>query len=156
MRISEITNLKHEDIIKENGYEFAVIKASIAKNHKERSIPLSKIAVEQIRLQKMEFTNSSFIFTDDRGNYYKTTPRKAFNSAKNKAGLNEKYLSFHTLRHTFGSLKWQGLNINGEELKIKPSIKSISKVMGHSSTAITEQVYAKLERKDVLDILGEK
>ena len=56
---------------------------------------------------------------------------------------------FHIFRHTFASLKLQGLDIYGN--KIKPlRLEIISKLLGHSSTNITEKVYAKFQKNDIL------
>lgn len=154
MRIKEITNLCFIDIGTEpqSKVQFARVRKDISKNKKERFIPLSILAMEQVNKQKLEFPNSSFIFTDSKGNYYKTTPKTAMNTAFIKAGLKEKGDLFHILRHTFASLKLQGLTIYGERVQPKP-IELISQILGHSSIDLTLKVYAKFSKESLIKIL---
>ena len=155
MRIKEITNLCFIDIATEpqSKIQFARVRKDISKNKKERFIPLSILAMEQVNKQKLEFPNSSFIFTDSKGNFYKTTPKTAMNTAFRKAGLKEKGDLFHILRHTFASLKLQGLTIYGERVQPKP-IELISQILGHSSIDITLKVYAKFSKESLIKILN--
>lgn len=155
MRIKEITNLCFVDIATEpqSKIQFARVRKDISKNKKERFIPLSILAMEQVNKQKLEFPNSSFIFTDSKGNYYKTTPKTAMNTAFRKAGLKEKGDLFHILRHTFASLKLQGLTIYGERVQPKP-IELISQILGHSSIDLTLKVYAKFSKESLIKILN--
>lgn len=154
MRIKEITNLCFNDIATEpqSKIQFARIRKEISKNKKERFVPLSKLAMEQVNKQNIEFPNSYFVFTDKNGCYYKTQPKTALNNAFKKAGLKCKGCLFHILRHTFASLKLQGLTIYGEKVQPKP-IELISQILGHSSIELTMKVYAKFSKQSLLQIL---
>ncbi len=149
LRINEALNLLFSDIAIDTKYNinYICIRKEISKNNKSRIIPLSKIAMEQINEQRLEFPNSSFIFTTPKGYRYRTTPKKALETAFRKANLEK--AGFHILRHTFASLKLQGLAINGQ--KVQPlRLELISKILGHSNTSITEKVYAKFSNDDIL------
>ena len=154
MRIKEILTLCFIDIVTDpnTGIQFACVKKELSKNKKERFVPLSKLAMEQVNSQRLEFPNSSFVFTDSKGNYYKTTPKTAMNNAFKKANLKSTGDLFHILRHTFASLKLQGLTIDGQKVQPK-SIEVISHVLGHSNINITMKVYAKFSKQSLLQIL---
>ncbi len=155
LRIKEALNLEFTDISIEpkTNINFVRVRKEISKNKKERFVPLSKKAMEQINKQKVDFKYSFYIFTDSKGNYYKTTPKKALKTALKKANIKDtKNIGFHIFRHTFASHKLQGINYRGE--KIKPvRIEVISEILGHSNIAITSDVYAKLNNNALLEIL---
>jgi integrase len=153
LRINEGKNLLFTDLAHEKDTKiiFVRIRKELSKSKRERFIPLSKNAMEQINKQKIEFPNSAFIFTDSKGNYYKTTPKKAFYNAVKKAGLNPPF-GFHTLRHTFASLKLQGLDLNGNRINPK-AIELIAEILGHKSIDLTKNVYAKYDKKALIEIL---
>jgi integrase len=149
VRISEPLSLYFSDIATDpkSNIQYVRIRKEISKSKRERFIPLSKEAMEQINQQKIEFPNSMHIFTNSKGNCYKTTPKKAFETARRKANLTK--VSFHTLRHTFASHKLQGINYKGE--KIKPlRIEIISEVMGHRDIGTTKRIYAKFDKGTLL------
>lgn len=149
LRINELINLLYTDIAvdKRTNIPYVIIKKEISKSKKERFIPLTKLAMEQINKQKIDFPTSAFIFTDSKGNHYKISPKKALWNALEKSNIEK--TGFHIFRHTFASLKLQGLDIYGN--KITPlRIEIISKLLGHSNTAITEKVYAKFSKDDLL------
>lgn len=138
LRINELTSLLFNDIATEpnTNVQFARIRKEIAKNNKERFIPLSKEAMEQVNQQRLEFPNNTYIFTDAKGNCYKTTPKKALMTAIKKSNL--KPCGFHIFRHTFASQKLQGVTYKGE--KIRPvRIELISEILGHSSIDLTKK-----------------
>jgi integrase len=61
-------------------------------------------------------------------------------------------IGFHTLRHTFASHKLQGINYKGE--RIKPlRIEIIAEILGHRSIDLTKKVYAKYDKKALIEIL---
>jgi integrase len=155
LRINEALNLLYTDMatdIKTN-IPYITVRREIAKSKRERFIPLTKDAMEQIKRMKIRFPSSLFIFTDNRGNPYRTTPKKAFETAKRKANLSN-IGGFHVLRHTAGSFWLQGVNYKGE--RTKPlRIEVISKLLGHNNTTLTETVYAKLDNEDIIKSLPE-
>lgn len=149
-RIKETLNLYFSDIATEpkSNVQYVRIRKEISKSKRERFVPLSKEAMEQINEQKREFPDSMLIFTDSKGNYYKTTPKKAFYNAVKKSNLNPPF-GFHTLRHTFASHKLQGINYKGN--KIKPlRIEVIAEIMGHGDINLTKKTYAVFAKDTLL------
>lgn len=158
MRINETLNLYFSDItpytIDKFGNKIKVftlrVRPEISKSKKERFIPLSIDAMEQVKKQKIDFPNSMFIFTDSKGNYYKTTPKKAFENARNKSNL--KGVSFHTLRHTCATLKNKGLNYKGVFIGKKDK-ELIKRILGHSDLKITDGYIHNNSIDDLIDFI---
>ena len=153
LRIKEALNLTYDDICVDNKTKitYIVISKEISKSKKDRFVPLTVEAREQVSQQKIEFPNSYYVFTNEKGQGYTTTPRKALINTCKKARLNG--IGFHIFRHTFASFKLQGINYKGEV--IQPlRVEMISKLLGHSNTNITEEVYAKFSREDILKSLN--
>lgn len=148
LRIKESLNIQYIDIAFQNNISILHIRKEIAKSNRDRFIPLSKLAQEQILKQKTYFPNSAFIFTTKDGLPYKTEPKTALNNALKKAGLKSIYVSFHTLRHTAGSLWLQGVNINGTQ-RPPVRIEVVSEILGHRDISFTKNVYAKLDNNSI-------
>jgi integrase len=149
-RIDETLHLLLTDIHTDtkSGIKYIKIRKEISKSKRNRIIPLSRDAIEQINKQMTEFPNSTYIFTDSKGNCYKSTPKKAFYNAVKKAGITPVF-GFHTLRHTFACQKLQGLNYKGE--RIKPlRIEVIAEVMGHKDINVTKKIYARFCKDTLL------
>jgi integrase len=149
LRINEALNICFTDIATDpkTNIQYLVLRKEITKTNKTRFIPLSKLAMEQVNKQKIDFINSAFIFTDSKGNYYKTTPKKALYNAFKKANVEP--AGFHIFRHTFASLKLQGLDIEGN--KIKPlSMEVISHILGHGDLKTTQKHYARFDNGSIL------
>jgi integrase len=117
LRIKEALNICFSDISTDpkTNIQYLVLKKEITKSNKTRFVPLSKLAMEQINKQKIDFINSLFIFTDNKGNPYKTTPKKALRNSFRKANIEP--AGFHIFRHTFASLKLQGLDVEGNKIR---------------------------------------
>jgi integrase len=149
-RIGEALQLLFTDLAidEKTRYPYLVIRNEITKNRKQRIIPLTKLAMEQINQQHLKYPNGIVIFTNS-GRPYKTYPKKALTNAMTKAGVKEQFNLFHLLRHTAGSLWLQGLNINGS--KRQPlRIEVISEILGHSNITITKQIYAMFDKGDII------
>ena len=155
LRINEAMNILFTDISidTQTKIPFLIIRKEISKNNKEGYIPLSKLAMEQINKIKIKFPNSLFIFVKNDGTPYKTTPKKAFKNLLIEAKIKDlKGVGFHILRHTFASLKLQGLDIYGNKIKPIP-IHILSKIMRHSNIRITEERYAMLSMQNILEVI---
>ncbi len=148
LRVGELTNILFTDVAFQDNIPMLRIRKDIAKSKRDRFIPLSKLAQEQILKQKQDFSNSAFIFTTNKGEPYKTAPKTALNTALKKAGLKELYVSFHTLRHTAGSLWLQGINIDGTQ-RPPVRIEIVSEVLGHRDISFTKNVYAKFDNNSI-------
>ena len=155
LRIKEALNLQYTDIAydKQNNINFVRIRKEISKNKKERFIPLSMEAMKQINKQHAEFNSCLYIFTDSKGNAYKTYPKRVLKTALTKAQIKDtKNVGFHIFRHTFASQKLQGINYKGESIK-PVRIEIISQILGHSSIDITSKVYAKLDKSSLVEMI---
>lgn len=146
MRINEALKIQFTDIATDQrtNIQYIRVRKEITKNKKERYIPLSKEALEQILKNKVDKPNSIYIFTTSKGDVYKTTPKRTLNTAIKKANL--KQFGFHIFRHTGASYKLQGINYKGEKIKPK-RIEIISELLGHSDINLTRKIYAKFDKQ---------
>jgi len=119
LRVSEITNLKIEDIDSKR----MLIHIKNAKGKKDRIVPLSQTVLELLREYWKEFRPSIYLFNGQNGGQY---------SIQSCQKLYKKYIdqnsSIHTLRHS----SFTNLLENGTDLII------IQKIAGHSSCKTTE------------------
>jgi site-specific recombinase XerD len=126
MRISEICNLKYNNLI-EIGDRY--IFKFIGKGDKERIVPLSLKAQRILISFINEYPNKEFIFQSNKGR--PITPRavrKHTKKIKEKSKtINE--LSPHILRHTFATT----MDSNGV------SMKRLQKLLGHSNITTTSR-----------------
>ncbi len=148
LRIKESLNIQFTDVGFQNNILMFHIRKEIAKSKMDRFISLSKLAQEQVIKQKRDFPDSAFIFTTKDGYPYKTEPKTALNNALKKAGLKKLYVSFHTLRHTAGSLWLQDVNINGTPRQ-PVRIEVVSEILGHRDISFTKNVYAKFDNSSI-------
>lgn len=120
------------------------IQASPKTKSSERTIPLSKRAVEILDVMSKQKYNE-FVFTDkgELINYGRIS--KHYKTVCERHGIT--YCGVHSLRHTFATnCYYKGCNI-----------KILSKLLGHSSTTITYNTYINLygdgleEMRSVLD-----
>jgi len=130
LRISELINLKLENIDLESSY----IKV-MGKGSKERIVPLNDFATEylakyvhEIRPQMIKKNDSDFLFLNNHG---KGLTRQAVFKMIKKRGeeaLINKEISPHTLRHSFATHLLQ----NGADIRF------IQELLGHSDLSTTE------------------
>jgi integrase len=125
LRISELTGIRNQDVHL-NGK--ATIKV-LGKGSKERTVYLPKDAVLEIR-EVFESADSEYLFANNRkGRLNRENLTKELSRA-----LKKDYPDFHPhkLRHSFATK---------EIISKKKSVKAVSKYLGHSSTAITQDLY---------------
>lgn len=138
LRVSELTNLKTEDI---DLKEFSG-KINLGKGKKDRifNIPqnLIKNLEKQIRLQKK--TNQKFLFSGRKGKLSERNIQKIIKRASQIAGI-KKQISPHTLRHSFAT----HLLENGVD------IRKIQELLGHSNLSTT-QIYTHVSREELKKI----
>ncbi len=124
LRISELINIRIEDIRSKEGYIF--VKA--AKGKKDRRTLLSSKLTELLRLYYMEYKPSYWLFEGQSGGQYSITSiRKIFRRAIKTANINP-WATPHTLRHSFAT----------HLLQSGVSLRHIQKLLGHSSSKTTE------------------
>ena len=119
LRVSEITNLKIEDIDSKR----MLIHIKNAKGKKDRIVPLSQTVLELLRNYYKEYKPSIYLFNGQNSKQY---------SIKSCQSLYKKYIdkksSIHTLRHSC----FTNLLENGTDTRI------IQKIAGHNNVKTTE------------------
>lgn len=145
LRVSELVNLKIENVNFKDGY----LKV-LGKGNKERIIPFTKetneiinLYLEKIRKQIKSSKKELFLHQNGKivSRQYFYLKLKEYGS---KAGIT-KNISPHTLRHTFATF----LLNNGAGLK------SVQELLGHSNIETT-QIYTHLSMKSKLDEYDKK
>lgn len=146
LRVSELTSLHLSNIYLEEGYMMVEGKGS-----KQRLVPLSPEAIQQIKYWKIDRNaldikkgNEDFLFLNRRG--AKLTRAMIFTIVKDlaeKTGI-QKNISPHTFRHSFAT----HLLENGANLR------AIQQLLGHESITTTE-LYTHIDvhylRRTILD-----
>jgi|SRR5690554_4809262 len=128
LRISELINLRVEDIHSDEGYIF--VKDS--KGKKDRKTILSDHLVELLRKYYKAYRPSYWLFEGQTGGQYSTTSiRKIYRRAVKESRSNP-WSTVHTLRHSFATHCIEN-NVN---------LRYIQNMLGHSSPKTTE-IYTK-------------
>ncbi|MFC2061343.1 site-specific tyrosine recombinase XerD [Elusimicrobiota bacterium] len=138
MRVSELINLKLEDIDLEEGWV-----RIFGKGDKERSVPVGKNILDIIKeyLKERKLIPSSFLFS--KSSDKPITRERVWRIIKIyavKAGI-KKDVTPHTLRHTFAT----HLLENGADLRI------IQELLGHANIDTT-QIYTHVNRRNLKEM----
>ncbi len=147
LRVSELVNLKLSNLFFNKGY----IKVE-GKNNKERLIPISRRAMDEIeaymngyrRTLKVEPESEDIVFLNRRGK--KLSRVMIFTIIKNlaeKIKLNKK-ISPHTFRHSFATHLIDG----GADLRV------VQEMLGHESILTTE-IYTHLDKNYLHDTINQ-
>ncbi len=133
LRLSEVLNLRVEDVRSVDGYLF--IKG--AKGKKDRRTILSSHLLELLRRYYMEYKPSYWLFEGQTGGKYSArSVQNIFRKAVKSSNVNP-WATVHTLRHSFAThLLQQGTNL-----------RYIQGLLGHSSSKTTE-IYTHLLKVD--------
>ncbi|MBS4058958.1 MAG: tyrosine-type recombinase/integrase [Bacteroidetes bacterium] len=124
LRISEVINLRKEDLMRDRGLLF--IRKS--KGRKDRYTKLAANAIQLIDAYLREDAPKQYLFEGQYGGRYSATSiRNVLHEAKRKAGITTRG-SVHTLRHSFAT----HLLENGTDLRY------IQELLGHESSKTTE------------------
>lgn len=138
LRVSELVNLKYEDIFFDEGF-----LRVIGKGNKQRLVPVSGSVAKEIDLYEVATRNhmnikpgnESFVFLNRRG--AKLTRVMIFTIIKNlaeTAGI-QKNISPHTFRHSFATHLLEG----------GANLRAIQEMLGHESITTTE-IYTHLDQ----------
>ncbi len=124
LRISELINLRIEDIHSEDGYIF--IKG--AKGKKDRRTLLSENLLQILRTYYKKYKPAYWLFEGQEGGKYSAKSIQAIYRRAQKASGANPWSTPHTLRHSFAT----HLLENGENLR------NIQILLGHESSKTTE------------------
>ena len=140
LRQMELLTLKWNQINFKDKIMILDNREHVTKSKKVRSIPLNIKAMQVLTKRQLSGSKSDFVFTIEDKPITQSYISHKFKKYIRKAGLNPN-LNFHSLRSTFASwLIQRGANIH-----------NVSKLLGHSSTAITESHYAFLKPDNLVE-----
>lgn len=134
IRRGELINLRWTEA--DLGRRVIMIQSSPSfrvKGNKTRVVPLSSVALEVILRQK-EYPGCPYVFSLNRRQIDGNWMSGLFRRYVKQAGLYEKKLHWHNLRSSFASWLVSG----------GVSLYAVSKLLGHSSTVLTQTHYARL------------
>lgn len=124
MRKMEILSLKWENVDLEN--KLITILSTNSKSKQTKYIPINSSLRSELVKQRLKTGFNKYVFTTQLGeNYKKADSLNSFKRACLRAGL--KNVTFHTLRHTFGT---RGVEATG-------NVVAVSKILGHADLKTT-------------------
>jgi integrase/recombinase XerD len=147
LRVSELINLQISNLFFNDGFVRV-----IGKGDKERLVPISKVAMDQINRYKDEVRNhmtiqpgyEDFLFLNRRGkNLTRVMIFTIIKDLAKVAGI-KKNISPHTFRHSFATV----LVEHGADLR------AVQEMLGHESITTTE-VYTHLDRQFLSKTINE-
>lgn len=136
LRVSEVLNLKKEDIL----FNENLIKISLSKGKKDRFVKLPDSLFSELK-NYVSLLNSQILFESTRGGKLTAaTIQKIVKNSTKKAGI-QKNIHPHTLRHSFATHLLEA----GTDLRI------IQKLLGHSDIKTT-QIYLQVSQQSIKNI----
>ncbi|MCB1176652.1 MAG: tyrosine-type recombinase/integrase [Leptospiraceae bacterium] len=133
LRVSEVVNLKIEDIDKER----KIVKVASQDGKPNRTTILSRMGIDHVEEYLLHVGNPILLFPgqDSMRPISIRSAEKIFEAAKKKAGITKK-VSIHSLRHAFATHLFES----------GTSIKYIQSLLGHKNLQTT-QVYQLISEK---------
>jgi integrase/recombinase XerD len=143
MRVSELANFTHEQIV----FEDEMVRI-FGKGSKERIVPIGKVALHWIeeyyatdRPQLSRPFSDSTVFLNNRGSTFSRMGLwKIINKYVKKAGI-KKHVSPHTFRHSFATHLLEG----GADLR------TVQEMLGHANIVTTE-IYTHVDREYLKEV----
>ncbi len=124
MRKMEILSLKWENVDLKN--RVITILATNSKSKRIKYIPINSYLKNELNRQKLKTGYQEFVFLNSLGkNYKRKDSLNSFKRVCKKTGING--VTFHTLRHTFGT----------RALEASGNIVTVNKILGHRSLQTT-------------------
>jgi len=140
LRVSEIVNLKYEDL----NFEEKTGLVRQGKGKKDRMFILSeKILLNITEFSKKKNKLKGYIFTGPKNKQLSTrTIQKIIKNSAKKAGIN-KHVTPHKLRHSFAT----------HLLESGTDIRMIQELLGHSNLQTT-QIYTHVSREQIKKVIN--
>jgi len=142
LRVSELANLKIDDIHIRKGQNSLIVNNGKGDKHRVVGFnnKLKTLIQEYLDYRK---SMSSYLFASERGEKMtRFGVGRVFKTMAAKAGLDSKH-SIHTLRHTYATNLYKASGYN---------LRMVQKQLGHSSITTTT-VYSDVLNKDLEDAL---
>ncbi|NLI92497.1 MAG: tyrosine-type recombinase/integrase [Peptococcaceae bacterium] len=138
LRVSEVTNLKVQDIDKDR----MLIHIRQAKGRKDRFTVLSESALDALRLYVKQYKVNAWLFPGEQEGSHisERSVQSIFKASCIKAKI-KKNVSVHSLRHSFATHLLEG----GTDLRY------IQELLGHKNLKTTE-IYTHVSKKDIARI----
>ena len=130
LRIGVVHVSKNMSTIKDEKGRWTDIISTPKTKNSNRTIPLPRFLITHLKYVK-KLKNSKYVFVDNDGNPLKRK-KVISNYSHILKALRIKYISFHSLRHTFAT----------RALENHMDIKTISEVLGHANAAMTLNIYS--------------
>ncbi len=124
LRLSELINLRHEDI----NFEKSTVRINQGKGNKDRLSIISRTTADKIKT----YCNQGFILNGRKGKYSKKSVHLVLQKAAKKAKINQ-HVTPHMMRHSFAT----------HLLESGVDIRYIQALLGHESLRTT-QIYTKV------------
>ncbi|MGG5172687.1 tyrosine-type recombinase/integrase [Pseudarthrobacter sp. J1738] len=143
LRVKHLDMLRRRMLIEENAVQVgAIIEVGTPKNHQKRTVPFPKFLSDQLAVQCEGKGRDDLVFSDEKGNYLRLARvhednMSWFAGAVKRSGIPR--ITPHDLRHTAASLS----------VSAGANVKAIQRMLGHSSAAMTLDVYADLFDEDL-------
>lgn len=141
MRRGEIINLKWNQVDLDEGYIYLNNVNSLTKSRKIRGVPMTLSALRSLKKRIQNKNDSEYVFTFKSKKWSQNIQYEFNKLVKKTFGENSK-ITLHTLRHSCAS------NL----IKKGVEIFTVSKLLGHSSVAVT-QIYSHLANDTLQDAI---
>ncbi len=144
IRVSELVALKISDI--KDNFNFLLV---LGKGDKEREVPLTSIAKEQLKawviLHKNKYKKTLWLFPSKTVSKHITREgfAKRLKQLANTCGLDSSKISPHKLRHSFAT----------HMLEHGSDLKTIKDILGHADIATTE-IYTNVSSKHLQKLVN--
>ncbi len=143
LRVKHLDMLKRRFRVEENAVEVGgKIEVGTPKNHKKRSVPFPRFLTEPLAVQCEGKGREDLVFPGEDGGYMRSTRVQEnrggwFTGAVKRSGVPR--ITPHDLRHTAASFA----------VSAGANVKAVQRMLGHSSAAMTLDIYADLFDEDL-------